>query len=211
MTPLEINSQKQEFLNSCHKYIQREGLDNLLAYLEKSDFFEAPSSTRFHLNEKGGLCKHSLNVFNMASSIYNNCIAEAIKSGNSPFKEELTMENIAIACLFHDLCKIGIYHQVEKFRKDAQGRWETYLAWELTEDFPIGHAEKSLYIVRSFMRLEKCEALAIRWHMGMYDVGENNSTNRRSFYEANEVSALVSLVSSADFLASKCLELTTEL
>lgn len=210
MTPLEISTQKQEFEALCRKYITREGLDALLAYLEKTDFYSAPSSTRFHLNEEGGLCRHSINVFEMAVKIYENCVAEAIRTGASPFKEELTMENIAIACFFHDLCKIGLYHRTEKFRKDAQGRWETYLAWEAKEDFPIGHAEKSLYIVRSFMRLEKCEALSIRWHMGLFEGGENGSTTRRHYYDACEISPLVSIVSSADFLSAKCLELTTE-
>lgn len=211
MTPLEIASQKEYFLSVCREHIHREGLEALLAYLDKTDFYTAPSSTRFHLNEEGGLCRHSLNVFEMAVKIYNCGISEAIRTGQSPFKQEVTMENIAIASLFHDLCKIGLYHRTEKFRKDAQGRWETYLAWELKEDFPIGHAEKSLYIVRSFMQLTKDEALGIRWHMGMYDIGENGSSNRHSFYNACDTSPLVSIISSADFLSANCLELTTEL
>lgn len=211
MTNLEIAQQKEAFIALCRQHIHREGLEEFLAFLEKSDFFIAPSSTRFHLNEEGGLCRHSMNVFEMAQRIYTNCgIADAIKEGRSPFQQELTMEKLAVACLFHDICKIGVYHRAEKFRKDAQGRWETYLTWEMTEDFPIGHAEKSLYMLRSFMRLERDEALAIRWHMGMYDAGEVNSTTRRCFYEACEASPLVSIVSSADFLASKHLELTTQ-
>lgn len=211
MTQLELASQKQLFIDTCRKYITRKGLDELLNYLEHSDFYTAPSSTRFHLNEEGGLCRHSLNVFEMATKIYNCGIGEAIKNGTSPFKREVTMENIAIATLFHDLCKIGIYFRTEKFRKDAQGRWETYLAWDVKEDFPVGHAEKSLYIIRSYMRLEKEEALAIRWHMGMFDAGEVNSMTRRCFYDSCEESPLVSIVCSADFLSAKCLELTTEM
>ena len=40
----------------------REGIEKLLSYLEKSDFFEAPASTKFHGNYKGALCVHSLGV-----------------------------------------------------------------------------------------------------------------------------------------------------
>lgn len=209
MTEAEISTQKQLFIDTCHKYIKREGLQELLEYLEGTDFYRAPSSTRYHLNEDGGLCRHSLNVFYTAAKIYTNCVAEAIKKNMSPFKEELSQESIAIACLFHDLCKIGIYFKTEKFRKDANGRWETYLTWDFKENFPIGHAEKSLYIIQKYITLTEEEALAIRWHMGMYDIGENGSSNRKAFYDANEISPLVSIVSSADFLSSKCLELTT--
>lgn len=211
MTNEQIIAQKQNFINLCRDHIKREGLDALLDYLERTDFYYAPSSTRFHLNEEGGLCRHSLNVFEMACSIYDHQIAPAIREGRSPFKEEVSRESLAIACLFHDLCKVGIYFRTEKFRKDANGRWETYLAWDMKEEFPVGHAEKSLYIVRSYMRLTKDEALGIRWHMGMFDAGEVNSSARRCFYDACDASVLVSLVSSADYLSSKCLELTTEM
>lgn len=211
MTNIEIASQKQEFIDLCHKHIHRDGLDSLLEYLDHTDFYTAPSSTRFHLNEEGGLCRHSINVFEMAVKIYEAGINQAIQEGRSPFKQPITMENIAIAALFHDLCKIGIYYKTEKFRKDAQGRWETYLAWEMRENYPVGHAEKSLFtIFKHIKSLEPGEVLAIRWHMGMFDVGESGSCSRRAFYDACEMSALVSIISSADFLSSKCLELTTE-
>ncbi len=211
MTNLEIAQQKEEYIKLCREYIHRDGLEDLLAYLEKSDFYTAPSSTRFHLNEEGGLCRHSMNVFNMAGRIYKHCgIGEAIQNGQSPFKAGISMESLAIATLFHDLCKIGIYSRAEKYRKDANGRWETYMTWEFKETFPLGHAEKSLAIISRYMRLTDEEMLAIRWHMGMFDVGENGSSNRYAFYDATDVSPLVSIVCSADFLASKCMELTTE-
>lgn len=62
MTPNEIEENKQRFISLCHEHIQRDGLDKILAYLEKTDFYVAPSSTNFHLNEDGGLCKHSLSI-----------------------------------------------------------------------------------------------------------------------------------------------------
>ena len=208
MTNLEIAQQKEEYIKLCREYIHRDGLEALLAYLDKSDFFTAPSSTRFHLNEEGGLCKHSINVFKMAKNIYEKCgIVEAIKDGTSPFNQEIDMESLAIACFFHDLCKIGVYSRAEKYRKDANGRWETYLTWEFNENFPIGHAEKSIAILNRFIQPKQEEMLAIRWHMGAFDLGDNET---RTFYEALDKHPLVSLVMSADFLASKYMELTTE-
>lgn len=60
MTESEIEINKAEYIRLCKKHIHRDGLDRVLAYLEKSDFYQAPSSTAFHLNEDGGLCLHSI-------------------------------------------------------------------------------------------------------------------------------------------------------
>ena len=54
---------KEEFISIYKENIKREGADKLLEYLEKSDFFTAPSSTRFHGSYEGGLVQHSLNVY----------------------------------------------------------------------------------------------------------------------------------------------------
>ena len=55
---------KEEFLNLL-KTVQREGIDKLISYLKKTDFFKAPASTRFHGNYEGGLLEHSLNVYHL--------------------------------------------------------------------------------------------------------------------------------------------------
>ena len=38
---------KEEFLNILMQ-VKREGIEELINFLEKSDFFKAPASTRFH-------------------------------------------------------------------------------------------------------------------------------------------------------------------
>ena len=43
---------------------QRKGMDKLLAWLESTDFFTAPASTRFHGAYEGGLLEHSMTVYN---------------------------------------------------------------------------------------------------------------------------------------------------
>lgn len=209
MTPLEIDQNKERFIALCHEHIHREGLEKVLAYLENSDFYIAPSSTNFHLNEDGGLCKHSMNVFETACRLYETVALPPIQDGSSPFKEEIPMESLAIACLFHDICKVKLYHKTERWKKDANNRWMSYPGYEVRDDFPFGHGEKSCLMLSWYMRLKPDEMLAIRWHMGMFDAGENGSSQRHSFYAATDKSPLVSIVLAADFLTAKLMEKTT--
>ena len=62
----DLEKQKQEFLTLCRENIKRDGLEDLLGWLQKSDFFTAPASTRYHGAYEGGLCEHSLDVYHMA-------------------------------------------------------------------------------------------------------------------------------------------------
>ena len=194
MTEQEISENKTRFVALCREKISRKGLDGLLDYLEKSDFYIAPSSTMFHLNEEGGLCKHSMNVYETAVAINDSVIKSAIESGQSPFTEAPSDESIAIATLFHDLCKINLYHKEEKWKKDAGGRWVSYQGYRIYDSFPFGHGEKSCFRIEHFM----------------FDMGENGSFQRKAFYDALELYPLVSLVHTADLMASKCWEKTTK-
>lgn len=209
MTENEIEKNKQEFIRICKKNIKRDGLDKILSYLEKSDFYTAPCSSAFHLNEKGGLCQHSINVFKTACKIFADIYLTAMQNENAPFKEEITMESIAIASLFHDICKTKIYHQTERWKKDANNKWMSYPGYEIKDDFPFGHGEKSCLMLSWYMRLKVEEMLAIRWHMGMFDIAENGSSQRYAFYAATDKTPLVSIIIAADFLASHLLEKTT--
>jgi len=207
----EIKQNKKKFLSLCRKDIQREGIEDLLKYLDGTDFFTAPSSAKFHLNEAGGLCKHSLNVYDVLTTLYERVAHPLIKANLSPFTNEITEESLTIAALFHDVCKIGIYHEAERWRKDSAGRWESYKGYEVRENFPFGHGEKSCIMLSKYIQLNRNELLAIRWHMGMYDIGENGSAQRRAFYEACDQSLLTTLLQCADSLASKVAEKTTVL
>lgn len=208
MSKEEIAENKAEFQRLCREYINRDGLEELLAYLDTTDFYTAPSSTAFHLNEEGGLCKHSMNVFHTARNICESIVKPAEESGQANYDGNVSMESIAISTLFHDLCKTKLYKPTEKWKKGADGRWESYLGYEVQDDFPFGHGEKSCVIIGWFMRLNRDELLAIRWHMGMFDMGEQGSAQRYAFRAAIEKSPLVSIVHAADFLASNLLEKT---
>ena len=204
-----IDKNKERFIALCKEHIQREGIDKLLAYLEKSDFFTAPSSASFHLNEAGGLCLHSINVFETAVKLYEHIALPAIQNDTSPFTEEIPMESIAIAALLHDLCKVKFYHRTQRWKKDEKGQWVSYPGYELKDDFPFGHGEKSCLMISWYMRLKPEEMLAIRWHMGMFDMAENGTSQRYAYYAATDKCALVNIIQAADMLASKLMEKTT--
>lgn len=139
---------KEKFLTLCRENIHREGIDKLLAWLEKSDFFTAPASTRFHGAHEGGLVEHSLNVY------------EQLVNGNPT-------ETTAIVSLFHDLCKTDFYTVSTRNVKE-NGAWVQKPYYTVDDKFPYGHGEKSVFMIERFMRLTNEEAFAIRFHMGEY-------------------------------------------
>ena len=58
-----IEENQEKFVQIFTEHIHREGADNLLDWLINSDYFVAPASSKFHSAYEGGLCQHSLNVF----------------------------------------------------------------------------------------------------------------------------------------------------
>ena len=211
----EIEKNKQEFKDLCQQYSTSErksALDKIFSFLEnRTDFFTAPSSTIFHLNCPGGLCKHSINVFKTAKALCDRLLNVDFDNGIAQIERKYTDENIAVAALFHDLCKVNLYYPEEKFTKNANGGWIKYLGWGIDDTLPMGHAEKSLYLLSCLIRLTPDEILAIRWHMGMFDMGEKGTPLRIAFYNANDQCALVTILQCADSYASRCLEPTYDL
>lgn len=164
---------KDKFIEIYQKFITRPGAEDLLVYLEKSDFFTAPASNRFHLCVPGGLVTHSVHVYERLRELY---LMEM-----EHFQDDFTgltekqEETIAICGLLHDLCKVGFYTPVNKSRKTGEfypnGKpiWEDYVGYDIDDKLPYGHGEKSVYIIFGFMKLSREEAMAIRWHMGFSD------------------------------------------
>ena len=154
---------KDKFIKAYTENITRPGADKLLAWIESSDFFTAPASTRFHLSSPGGLLAHSLHVFERMKAICTN------EATITPGFNEPSMETIAVCGLLHDICKANFYAVEMRNRKNDQGRWEQYPFYVVDDKLPYGHGEKSVYIISGFMRLSREEAMAIRWHMGFAD------------------------------------------
>ena len=145
--------------------IERDGIDNLMEWVEhETDFFTAPASTRYHGSYEGGLLEHSLNV-------YDRLVWEMENTVGAGWQEIYSTESIAIIALFHDLCKIDRYIITEKWRKDENGDWEAYEAYEYNkEKAEMGHGAQSVFYLQKFIQLTELEAQAIFWHMGAYDI-----------------------------------------
>lgn len=157
---MDIQELKSKFLDICRRDIKRDGIEDLLSWIEQSDFFIAPASSKFHGAYAGGLVEHSLNVY--------ECLKHLV--GKYP-ELKISDETIAICALFHDLCKANYYKVGTRNVKDeATGQWYKKEVYEIDERFPIGHGEKSCMIIQWFLkRLTTDELLAIRYHMGGFD------------------------------------------
>ena len=157
---------KDRFIELYQKLITRPGADKLLAWLETTDFFVAPASTRFHLSRPGGLVEHSVHVYERLRALF---IAEKERADLCAGITSQEEETIAICGLLHDVCKANFYTVEMRNRKNEQGQWEKYPFYVVNDQLPYGHGEKSVYIISSFMKLSREEAMAIRWHMGFSD------------------------------------------
>lgn len=188
---------KERFIELYKNTIKREGAKELLDYLlsPASDFFEAPASARFHLSCEGGLCEHSLNVYDCLKSYLD-----------SPRTKEIigttyTDESIAIVSLLHDLCKINVYKKGFRNVKDEKGTWQRVDTFEYDDKMPYGHGEKSVYMITAYMKLTREEAFAIRYHMGY-----SSTEDPRNISAAFEMFPLAFALSTADSEATYFIE-----
>ncbi len=188
---------KEKFLNIYNSNIKREGSDKLLEFLNSSDFFTAPASTRFHGSYEGGLLEHSINVY--------ECLADYLSRPRvkEVYGLEFSSETIAIVSLLHDLCKVNCYKKGTRNVKDKNGVWQTVPTYEFADQLPYGHGEKSVYIISGFMRLTREEAFAIRYHMGF-----SGTEDIRNVSAAFEQFPLVLALNTADMEAAHYVEKT---
>lgn len=191
---VSILENKKEILGLL-KGINRNGMEKLITYLEKSDFFTAPAAASHHSNFEGGLAEHSLNVYRL------------LKEKNEKYKLGYSEETIILTSLLHDLCKIGVYKKGYKLRKNTNDQWEAYGTYTFEENFPVGHGEKSVMIAMNFINLSKDEILMIRWHMGAFvPQGEE-----RDLYAAMNKCKGVAAIHMADMESTHFLETSNEI
>lgn len=163
---------REKFIEIYNACVTREGGDKLLEYLcEKTDFFSAPASTRFHGAYEGGLLEHSLNVY--------ECLCDFVKHSKfcRKYGFEFSEESLAIVALLHDVCKTNFY-KTEMRNVKKNGVWESVPYYTIEDNLPYGHGEKSVYIISGFMRLTRDEAFAIRYHMGFSGTEDANQVGR---------------------------------
>ena len=135
-----VEELKQEFIHLL-SFVERDGVQSLLEWLESTDFYTAPASTKYHGAYAGGLLEHSLNVY-----------YRLVRRNTG-----INIDTLTIAALLHDVCKIHLYE-----KQDGGG-------YRHNEQFPIGHGEKSVILILRHMQLTDEEITAISWHMGAFD------------------------------------------
>ena len=154
---MDMAAQKQEFIRLCNENIHRDGINDLLGWLQKSDFFTAPASTRYHGAYDGGLCEHCLDVYRLA-----------LKTAKA-YDLVFDTESLTIATLMHDLCKVNFYKK-DKRNQKIDSQWVEVPVYTIEEKYCFGgHGSKSVFLVQQFMKLKTDEAAAINCHMGTSD------------------------------------------
>ncbi|MHA1290518.1 MAG: hypothetical protein ACTSPB_24305, partial [Candidatus Thorarchaeota archaeon] len=139
---------------------KRSGVSELVNHLEhETDFFEAPASTKHHLAQEGGLAEHSLSVY------------QTMVKMNDAFELCIPLHHIVITGLLHDLCKTNYYIEWQTQEVTSFGGVNYSIGWKVNDQLPLGHGEKSLYLVSKYLTLSDAEAAAIRWHMGCWTAG----------------------------------------
>ena len=189
-------SAREEFIELYTQHIRREGSGALLDYLQnKSDFFTAPASAKFHGAYAGGLCEHSVNVY--------HCLRDYLERDRvrELYGLEYPEESVALVSLLHDVCKTGCYKPGSRNVKGPDGKWQSVPTFFYEDSLPYGHGEKSVYILSGFLRLTREEAMAIRWHMGF-----SGSEDPRTIGQALEQYPLAFALSVADMEATYFLE-----
>jgi len=180
---------KDKFEATIRKYIKREGIEDLIKHLANSDFYTAPASRFYHSSHKGGLMEHSYNVFTELWKEVKN------------LDYDYDIETVAIVGLFHDLCKIG-YYGTEMRNTKENGKWVKKPYYTIEDSLPFGHGEKSVFMIREFIKLNMEEIMAIRWHMCGFEPKEQYNVMSKAMSEF----PLIILTHSADLKATYILE-----
>ena len=161
---------KERFLELLRS-TKREGIENLISFIEKTDFYTAPASTRFHGSFEGGLLEHSIKVYDILSD----------KIKNYPLNLEISEDTIIISALLHDICKVNFYKVDYRNAKNSKGEWEKVPYYTVDDTIPYGHGEKSVMMISEYIKLTSEEKYAIRWHMGFTEPKELYNTLGTAF------------------------------
>ena len=201
LTKEQMNKNKEQF-KTLASSIEREGITELLNWLETTDFYSAPSSTRFHADYEGGLCAHSLNVY------ANMCVLR------DQFCPELPLESVLVGALFHDLAKVNFYEEYAQNKKvyspngskrDELGKfdWVAVKAYKVKDvadrDFVLSeHGVNSYVLLHKYVKLSHSEAAAIMNH----HANKENGYTMRDLTEVFNRYPLATLLHLADMLAA---------
>lgn len=151
---------KERFLSVYNNAVHRDGSDMLLRWLEDSDFFVAPASTKFHGCHEGGLLQHSLNVY--------DCLKRGL--ANAGLQNSYPEETVAVVSLLHDICKVNFYKKgFRNVKDDETGQWYKKEVYEIDEKFPAESTQtslSSLFRTSCILSRRKFSLSALIWAVG---------------------------------------------
>ena len=184
--------------------VQRPGMDKLLEYIQKSDFYKAPASTKYHLAAPGGLLQHSLNVLDALRGLLSwrsDGVWEYRAAGK--VVDTIPDDSVIMMALLHDICKTHFYGTSTRNQKnDRTGQWEKVPFYTIDDKMPLGHGPKSAMIIKQYTTLTSQEMYAIWHHMGMNGNYENDNAVGKSI----EMYPAVLALQTADMMASRFME-----
>lgn len=184
--------------------VQRPGMDKLLDYIRKSDFYTAPASTKHHLACEGGLLQHSLNVLDALRHILHKCgdTWEYYVAGEKV--ASVPDQGLIVIALLHDICKTYYYTtSTRNAKNDDTGKWEKVPFYTVDDKMPLGHGPKSAMILKEYIQLTTPEMYAIWFHMGFVDL---NRSEAQTFSAAVRKYPLVWALHTADMAATSFME-----
>ena len=179
----------EEFFCQTLRDTGREHVEDVINGLRKIGFFTSSASSNAHFAFEGGLLIHSLNVYSIACDI-----AQSMRSLQP--RLDIRQDSIAIAALLHDVCK------ATRYMRQTDGTYtKTYSL------LPVGHGEKSvIMILRMGLDLTDEEILAIRYHMGAFQLQLLNDETNKDYLAATRGCPLVNIIHTADTLAALIIE-----
>lgn len=188
-----IEQNKQEFLfliNSIEREFDKE---RLVKWLERSDFFIAPASAKYHGSCKGGLCEHSLNVYYSLLSLRDKFLPNSIND-----------DSLKIVGLLHNASKANYYETYFRNVKDENGKWIQVQEYKVRDDrFIYGSQEQTAeFMVSTFIPLEVQERVAILHQLG----GQGHDSTQVNMGTIFGEYPLATLLHTADLLSTFILE-----
>lgn len=171
---------------------KREGMEDLVDYMDEIGFFSAPCSGGNHLCCEFGLVHHTRNVIMAAENIGYALL------GKQKYME--IRDSVTIAAALHDLGKCGDYGKqmyVPNILKSGK-QSDAKPFKQNKELLPLDHATRSIKLATLFIDLTEEEEFAIRYHDGLYE---------RANYAVNgNETALYLIIHYADLWSSRITE-----
>lgn len=196
LTSEQIQENKDRYIKAVTS-TGREGIDNFLTWLDTTDFYISPASTKYHGSYKGGLLVHHLNVINLGVAKLR-----AYKVFCPACAEQELINSYILSAACHDLCKVDIYKPVYYKIGENKGELKEYKV-EDTSGLNLGHGEKSAVMaLMAGLKLIPEELSAIRWHMGLWDAGARENYPSGYSFTACHNTWLGRILSTSDYEAA---------